>query len=85
MSARLDAFAEQTIFVLKELRRGGKPYDLSDDLSLIWRNRLGKRERGLLLGVAIKAADERDALYLRDVLVNMYPIDAADVPPFEVP
>ena len=79
----LTAFSQAAI-ALGDFRRGGNPGELADDVAELWRKTLGVKERGMMLRIAISAVEPRDALHLRNVLVELFPVDAGDVPPFEV-
>lgn len=79
---RMAVAFSHTGFALSELRRGENSYDLSSGLALIWRKHLGPKERALMLATALKASEPRDALFLRDVLLDLFPLDD-DIPPLE--
>ena len=67
----LTAFS-QAALSLGDLRRGGDSYELSESVAVVWREHLGPKERGLLLGIAIRAVEPADASYLRDFLNSIF-------------
>jgi len=67
----LTAFS-QAALALGDLKRGGDSYELSESVAVVWREQLGPRERGLLLGAAIRAVEPADAVYLRDFLNSVF-------------
>jgi hypothetical protein len=67
-----------TAFALSELRRGENSYDLSSGLALIWRNRLGTKERAFMLATAVKAASPADAVFLHKCLSDVLAPDLTE-------
>ena len=67
----LTAFS-QAALALGDLKRGGDSYELSESVAVVWRDELGPKERGLLLGIAIRAVEPADAVYLRDFLNSIF-------------
>ena len=78
---RISTALSHTAFALTELRRTEDSLALSQGVAVIWRKHLGPNERALMLASSIKAAEPRDAVYLRDVLNSI--LDETEVPPLE--
>jgi len=67
----LTAFSQAAI-ALGDLRRGGDSYELARDLAAVFREHLGPRENGLMLGAFIQSVEPRDAVYLCDFLNSIF-------------